>query len=830
MSLAICAGLCVLAYLGASNWLVRNKTYTIGYTAEPPVMIHEPGKPPRGFAVEVMDEAARIAGIHLQWKLVGDHNALLEKKVDLLPYLHNKKGLQSAAYFTQPWWATEYRLLSLGNPTGLGIGTATLAFTDTQFNRSLAKETFPGAKLAPYKSPGDALMALCSGGVRYAMLDISEVNQAITTRCENGALAAYPIDTGETEISIASQPGGRQAADQLRKAIDQMIMDGRLAVLSSEYLLAPSEARILHRKTIDFQKQNDYFKISFAVACGAILLTLLSLSAMRKAKNSASDLNSKLAAALEKADNLQQQAQAANEAKGQFLANMSHEIRTPMNGIIGMSELLTKTALSPEQADYAETVRNSANSLLVIINGILDFSKIEAGKLELEQHLFDVELLCSEIAQLFCAEAFAKGLAFHYEFHPALPRMVEGDPTRLRQVLSNLMNNAVKFTEQGSVTFRIDLAKPRGVEEGWVAEGDAANFLFSVMDTGIGIAKEKQETIFENFSQADASTTRRYGGTGLGLAISLRLVGLMGGKLLLSSNAEEGAQFTFALPLPQPKAATKDAVVTGAVNRRILLVSESSERRKWFEEIFGYWSVAGQTATTLEAVKTLRESLASVPFDTMLVDTLSLSIPFKRFLDIVAKPLPRNIIRMTRLGGEADEVTSLIIAKQLQYPFRLGHLRSLLAEGTAQQPCRTGVEKSPAIFEGAIVLVAEDNLVNQNVIQSLLVRLGCKVHIAVNGLQAVEFCKELDFDIVFMDCQMPIMDGYAATAVIRRMQTAKRLPVVAITANAMPGEREKCLLAGMDDCLSKPIGEKQLRELLGTWLPQAYRTHSQQNT
>ena len=828
LSFAFCAGLFLLAYFGVSNWLLKTQVFTIGYSAEPPVTIHEPGKPPRGFAVEVMNEAAKIAGIHLQWRLVGDHNALLEKKVDLLPYLHNKKGVRASVYFTQPWWATEYRLLSLGNPSGLEIGAATLTFTDTPFNRSLARETFPNAKLTPNKSPGNVLMALCTGDVRYAMLDIAEMNQAITTRCEKGALAAYPINTGETEISIASQPGRRQAADQLRKAIDQMIMDGRLAVLSSEYLLAPSGARILHLKMIDFQKQNDYLKISFAVACGAILLVFLTLSAMRRAKNSASDLNTKLAAALEKADNLQQQAQAANEAKGQFLANMSHEIRTPMNGIIGMSELLTKTVLSPEQADYAETVRNSANSLLVIINGILDFSKIEAGKLELEQHVFDVELLCTEIAQLFSAEAFAKGLDFHYEFHPALPRMVEGDSTRLRQVLSNLMNNAVKFTEKGSVTFRIDLPQRSGLGDG----EDVSQYHFSVADTGIGIPEEKQASIFENFSQADASTTRRYGGSGLGLAISLRLVGLMGGKLSLKSKAGEGANFSFALPLPNPKNASNNPTIPGALNRRVLVVSESGERRKWFAEIFAYWKVASQTASTLEAVKIARESLTNEPFDTMLVDTLSLPIPLERFLEMVAKPLPRKIIRMAKLGdvGEPYEATSTISAKQLQYPFRLAHLRSVITEGAAPQPARAGVEESAVTFEGAVVLVAEDNLVNQKVIQSLLVRLGCKVHIASDGAQAVAYCQEVNFDIVFMDCQMPIMDGYEATAVIRKMATGERLPVVAITANAMPGEREKCLLAGMDDCLSKPIGENQLRELLGTWLPRSYRTHSQQNT
>ena len=822
-----------MVYFAVDGWRFRNQTYTIGYTAEPPVMIHVPGQTPRGFAVEVLNEAAKIAGIRLKWELVADKNSFLEKKVDLLPYLHNKKGLQASAYFTQPWWATQYRLLSLGKPQGLEIGAATLTFTDTPFNMSLAAETFPKAALTPRKTTEEAIAAICSGEIRYAMLDISEVSQASAKGCAKGVLSAYPIDTSETEISIASHPSRKDVANKLRQAMDQMIMNGRLAVLSSEYLLAPSEGRILHDKTAEFQRQNDYLKISFAVACCAILLAFLSLSAMRTAKNAASDLNSKLAASLRKADNLQQQAQAANEAKGQFLANMSHEIRTPMNGIIGMAELLTKTPLSPEQAEYADVVCNSANSLLVIINGILDFSKIEAGKLELETLIFDIELLCSEIAQLFCAEAFAKGLEFHYEFHPALPRMVDGDPTRLRQVLLNLLNNAVKFTQQGSVTFRITPHSQSANAGGDGVNLDGvgmSNFLFSVMDTGIGIPADKQASIFENFSQADTSTTRRYGGTGLGLAISLRLVGLMGGKLALTSKEEEGAHFSFALLLPTAKNASSEPTIQDELKRRVLFVSESKERREWFREVFSYWNVPCRTASALEAVKAEHESLSSAPFETMLVDTLSLSIPFERFLDIFAKPLPGNIIRMARLGAPGEGLDAISTdGKPLHYPFRFANLRALLNEGTPPRQTSFGREEPLVNFKGVTVLVAEDNMVNQKVIQSLLVRLGCTVHIVNDGSQAIAACKKFNFDLVFMDCQMPVMDGYEATAVIRAM-AGDHLPVIAITANAMPGEREKCLLAGMHDCLSKPISEKQIRDVLQSWVAKVYRTHSHQNT
>ena len=822
----------VLVLCAALFWYqehdLTSQTYTIGYSHVPPLMEHHPGTQPSGFAIDVLNEAANLANVHLKWVLVeqGADFAMLDKNVDLWPYLNNKRHLKGKVYFSKPWWNAGFKLLSLGIPSkSLEIGNASLAYQKGLFNDWIARSIFPQAKLLPTESASDVLKLLCDGHVQYAMYEMSYAHLSRVKNCEDKPFGRIPIEADQLEVSIAAIPEKKAVADLLRNSIEGMINRGRLEVFASAHNLIPSEGRRAHLENVDFQRQNRQLKISFGIACAAVIGSLFSLLAFRRAKNSSWELNARLTTSLEQAAVLTEQARAASEAKSQFLANMSHEIRTPMNGIVGMSELLLKTDLRAEQADYAETIANSAQSLLAVINDILDFSKIEAGKLELDLHHFDVELLCSEIAQLFYSTAFAKGLDFHFEFHPALPCLMEGDPTRLRQVLTNLLSNAVKFTDNGWVTLQVsplDQIPDNRVQ-------------FVVQDSGIGIPIDKQGSIFENFNQADPSTTRRYGGTGLGLAISRRLVTLMGGNLELHSEYQVGSAFSFILSMP----AQDQLPNTGAAvfpqfqsTTRFLLVSDSPRRKQWMQLIMANWGASFRTTTSSGAYDLISESQTKLPFATMLVDALTLSVHLPQFLSQFPPSALREITWLVRRGGQESNwlYTNRPGDRQLQYPFTLKSLQSILKRDEPESPKKFKADSREKLCFGARILVAEDNIVNQKVVRSLLGRIGCDVLVVSDGAQAVALCREREVDLVLMDCQMPVMDGYEAAAAIRAMSNRTGIPIIAITASVVMGEREKCLAAGMNECVSKPIGEKQLLEVLQMWIPQFFQSASKQHS
>ena len=822
----------VLVLFAALFWYqepdLTSHTYTIGYSHVPPLMEHHPDAQPSGFAIDVLNEAANLANVHLKWVFVeqGADFAMLKKKVDLWPYLHNKRQLKGEVYFSKPWWNAGFKLLSLGiPPKSLEIGNASLAYQKGLLNDLIARSIFPQAKLLPTESASDVLKLLCDGHVQYAMYEMSYAHLSRVKNCEDKPFGRIPIEADQLEVSIAAIPEKKAAADLLRNSLESMIDRGRLEVFASAHSLIQSQGRRAYLENIHFQRQNRQLRISFGIACAAVIGSLFSLLAFRRAKNSSWELNGRLTTSLEQAAVLTEQARAASEAKSQFLANMSHEIRTPMNGIVGMSELLLKTDLRAEQADYAETIANSAQSLLAVINDILDFSKIEAGKLELVLHHFDVELLCSEIAQLFYSTAFAKGLDFHFEFHPALPRLMEGDPTRLRQVLTNLLSNAVKFTDNGWVTLQVsplDQIPDNRVQ-------------FVVQDSGIGIPIDKQGSIFENFNQADPSTTRRYGGTGLGLAISRRLVTLMGGNLELHSEYQVGSAFSFILSMP----AQDQLPSTGTAvfpqfqsTTRFLLVSDSPRRKQWMQLIMANWGAAFRTTTSSGAYDLISESQTKLPFATMLVDALTLSVQLPQFLSQFPPSTPQEITWLVRRGGQESNwlYTNRPGDRQLQYPFTLKSLQSILKRDEPESPKKFKEDSREKLCFGARILVAEDNIVNQKVVRSLLGRIGCDVFVVSDGAQAVALCREREVDLVLMDCQMPVMDGYEAAAAIRAMSNRTEIPIIAITASVVMGEREKCLAVGMNECLTKPIGEKQLVEVLQMWIPRFFQSASKQHS
>jgi len=639
------------------------KVYRIAYDSTPPHYDHVPGKGAAGFAVDVMNEAARRAGVRLEWVYLGNgaRAALLAGQVDLSPLGYYRPGSYPSLHQTRPW-TEDYHVLvwdkARFSSDASDWAGRKVAHVGRVASAEMAASRFKGSTLLPAKSRLEALRTVCTGAADVAFVDLRVIESALLERPDECGRVRFHVQQSADSVdrlSLFARPAVAAVAERMRDSIDTMIDDGSFVTIADRwFVFSGAELRNVTR----LQQSNQQLRWLTAL-CAAMAIAIGALAIL-----------------IRKLRDARATADRARVLQAEFLANVSHEIRTPMNGVIGAAEIVLDSDLSAEQRDYVETVRDSALTQLELLNQILDQSKLDSGVMVLDIEAFSPARLIVQIERTFQHAAARKGLWLRHSIEGDPAGCVKGDQLRIRQIVSNLVGNAIKFTSNGGVDIRLAIKRST----------DTSEIIVTVADTGIGIPVEQHASVFERFRQADSSTTRRYGGTGLGLTIAQHLAQLMSGEISLRSARGEGSQFTFRVQLP------------------------------------------------------------------------------------TAAPESGSVARPEQTVGALD---------------------------------------------GQRVLLVEDNAVNRKVASEILRKLGAVVTVAVDGREAVAVCSESTFDVVLMDCHMPEMDGYAATAAIRDLPApARDVPIVALTAGVSSEERRAALAAGMSAFLAKPINREELASTL----------------